>query len=66
MTAPLARIKQSMEGLQRECKQMDIRIGVLQHVLLRARLKEKNRISSGKHVTLRTDDDDDMDDMRGF
>jgi estrogen-related receptor beta like 1 len=61
--APLARIKQGMDSLQKECKQMDIRIGVLQHALLRARLKEKSRIASGKATATRIDDDDEM---RGF
>jgi estrogen-related receptor beta like 1 len=57
--APLARIKQAMDSLQKETQQMDIRIGVLQHVLLRARLKEKHRIASGKAPAVRLDADDD-------
>lgn len=43
--APLARIRQAMGKLKQECLQMDIRTGVLQHMLLRARLKEKNLTS---------------------
>lgn len=61
--APLARIRQGMDSLQKECKQMDIRIGVLQHALLRARLKEKSRVASGRAAVVRVDDDDDV---RGF
>jgi estrogen-related receptor beta like 1 len=55
--APLARIRQGIEGLRRECQQMDIRIGVLQHVLLRQRLKEKNRATGRPTVAMVIDDD---------
>ncbi|XP_041373379.1 intraflagellar transport protein 57 homolog [Gigantopelta aegis] len=40
--APLVKIKQSIQQLKKENTQMDIRIGVVEHVLLQAKLKEKN------------------------
>ena len=60
--APLARIKQAMESLRQEIHQMDIRVGVLQHELLRQTLKAKNRI--GKPMPGGIDDDD--SNFRGF
>ncbi|ESO01572.1 hypothetical protein HELRODRAFT_192188 [Helobdella robusta] len=39
---PLVRIKQAMTQIKEECLHMDVRIGVLQHILLRAKLKERN------------------------
>jgi len=62
--APLARIRQSMDGLRRECTQMDIRVGVLQHILLSSRLKEKNR--TGRAAATVVIDDDDENVLRGY
>ncbi|XP_005103543.1 intraflagellar transport protein 57 homolog [Aplysia californica] len=39
--APLVRIKQSIHQLKNESKQMDIRAGVVEHILLQAKLKDK-------------------------
>jgi len=39
--APLVKIKQAIQKLKTEMTQMDIRVGVIQHVLLQAKLKEK-------------------------
>jgi len=52
-----------MDGLRRECTQMDIRVGVLQHVLLSSRLKEKNR-ATGRAAVVRDDDDENV--LRGY
>jgi len=57
--APLVRIKQAMSKLKEECQQMEIRTGVLQHVLLRIKLKEKS-LSRAAAI-----DDDDAA-FRGF
>jgi len=62
--APLARIRQAMDGLRRECTQMDIRVGVLQHILLSSRLKEKNR--AGRSAAMLANDDDDENGLRGY
>ena len=40
--APLVRIKQTLNRLKNECIQMDIRIGVIEHVLMQARLRDRN------------------------
>ena len=40
--APLVKIKQSLQKLRQEISQMDIRIGVVNHILLQAKLKEKH------------------------
>jgi len=60
--APLARIRQAMDGLRRECTQMEIRVGVLQHILLSSRLKEKNR--TGRSAMMAANDDDTV--LRGY
>jgi len=62
--APLARIRQAADALRRECTQMDIRVGVLQHILLSSRLKEKNR--AGHTATAIANDDDDENVLRGY
>jgi len=62
--APLARIRQAADGLRRECMQMDIRVGVLQHILLSSRLKEKNR--AGHAPVTAANDDDDENLLRGY
>lgn len=40
-SGPLVRIKKALAGLTQESKQMEIRIGVLEHSILQARLREK-------------------------
>lgn len=40
--APLVKIKQAIQKLKTEMNQMDIRTGVVQHILLQAKLKEKS------------------------
>ena len=40
--APLVKIKQAILKLKTEVNQMDIRVGVVQHILLQAKLKEKH------------------------
>jgi len=62
--APLARIRQAMESLRLECTQMDIRVGVLQHILLSSRLKEKNR--PGRSAAMVANDIDDENVLRGY
>jgi len=62
--APLARIRQAMETLRLECTQMDIRVGVLQHILLSSRLKEKNR--AGRSAAMIVNNDDDENVLRGY
>jgi estrogen-related receptor beta like 1 len=39
---PLVNIKQGLAKLKTEIKEMDLRIGVIQHTLLHARLKNKS------------------------
>ena len=44
------KVKQAIAKLKQEMTQMDIRIGVVQHILLQAKLKEKSdqsRIANG-------------------
>jgi len=54
-----------MDGLRHECTQMDIRVGVLQHILLSSRLKEKNRPGRSAAM-IANDDDDDENVLRGY
>ncbi len=62
-TAPLVKIKQAMQKLKQEMTQMDIRIGVVQHVLLQAKLKEK--VSQNRGITTHDDDDEDTYNFKG-
>ena len=39
--APLVKIKQAINKIKTETQQMDIRIGVVEHILLQAKLREK-------------------------
>jgi len=43
---------------------MDIRVGVLQHILLSSRLKEKNR--AGRTAATVANDDDDETVLQGY
>ena len=58
------KIKQSIQKLKNECNQMDIRIGVVQHILLQAKLKEKH--DQNRHIANPNDDDDYGDVLKGF
>uniref|UniRef100_A0A665UPS4 Intraflagellar transport protein 57 homolog n=1 Tax=Echeneis naucrates TaxID=173247 RepID=A0A665UPS4_ECHNA len=49
--APVVRIKQSLTKLKQEIVQMDVRIGVVQHTLLQAKLKEKSNMTRDMHAT---------------
>ncbi|MFT7813774.1 intraflagellar transport protein 57 homolog [Arapaima gigas] len=49
--APVVKIKQSLTKLKQEIIQMDIRIGVVEHTLLQAKLKEKSNMTRDMHAT---------------
>ncbi|XP_056148969.1 intraflagellar transport protein 57 homolog [Lampris incognitus] len=49
--APVVRIKQSLTKLKQEILQMEIRIGVVEHTLLQAKLKEKSNMTRDMHAT---------------
>ncbi|XP_022617547.1 intraflagellar transport protein 57 homolog isoform X2 [Seriola dumerili] len=49
--APVVKIKQSLTKLKQEIVQMDVRIGVVQHTLLQAKLKEKSNMTRDMHAT---------------
>ncbi|KAM4604931.1 intraflagellar transport protein 57 homolog [Polymixia lowei] len=49
--APVVKIKQSLTKLRQEVVQMDIRIGVVEHTLLQAKLKEKSNMTRDMHAT---------------
>uniref|UniRef100_A0A4W5NQ53 Intraflagellar transport protein 57 homolog n=1 Tax=Hucho hucho TaxID=62062 RepID=A0A4W5NQ53_9TELE len=49
--APVVKIKQSLTKLKQEIVQMDIRIGVVEHTLLQAKLKEKSNMTRDMHAT---------------
>jgi len=57
-----------MELLRQECTQMDIRVGVLQHILLSSRLKEKSRAAPGGRsaASMTASDNDDENLLRGY
>ncbi|EGD80507.1 hypothetical protein PTSG_01098 [Salpingoeca rosetta] len=42
--SPLVKIKQALKALKTEISQMDLRIGVIQHVLLAAKVRQKGEI----------------------
>ncbi|XP_033849630.1 intraflagellar transport protein 57 homolog isoform X1 [Acipenser ruthenus] len=50
--APVVKIKQSLTKLKQEIIQMDIRIGVVEHTLLQAKLKEKSNMTRDMHATM--------------
>ncbi|XP_071095047.1 intraflagellar transport protein 57 homolog [Haliotis cracherodii] len=47
--APLVKIKQAIQQLKKENTQMDIRTGVVEHVLLQAKLKDKTSQNKQAH-----------------
>ncbi|KAL0966586.1 hypothetical protein UPYG_G00297120, partial [Umbra pygmaea] len=49
--APVVKIKQSLTKLKQEIVQMDIRIGVVEHTLLQAKLKAKSNMTREMHAT---------------
>ena len=55
ISAPLVKIKQSIQQLKKENTQMDIRIGVVEHVLLQAKLKDKTSQNKQVHGTKNND-----------
>ncbi|XP_005998731.1 intraflagellar transport protein 57 homolog [Latimeria chalumnae] len=50
--APVVKIKQALTKLKQEIIQMDIRIGVVEHTLLQANLKEKSNMTRDMHATM--------------
>ncbi|KAM8850451.1 intraflagellar transport protein 57 homolog isoform 1-T1 [Spinachia spinachia] len=49
--APVVKIKQSLTKLKQEVLQMDVRIGVVEHTLLQAKLKEKSNMTRDMNAT---------------
>ena len=49
--APLVKIKQAITQLKKENTQMDIREGVVEHILLQAKLKDKTSQNKQAHTT---------------
>ncbi|XP_073347820.1 uncharacterized protein [Pagrus major] len=50
---PVVKIKQSLTKLKQEIVQMDVRIGVVEHTLLQAKLKEKSIMTQAHVVQIR-------------
>ncbi|KAL3884532.1 hypothetical protein ACJMK2_024666, partial [Sinanodonta woodiana] len=53
--APLVKIKQANQQLKKETTQMDIRIGVVEHILLQAKLKDKATQNKQVHTAATED-----------
>ena len=49
LAAPLVKIKQAIARLKTENTQTDIRIGVLEHVLLQAKMADRNEVQRVPH-----------------
>ncbi|XP_075993700.1 intraflagellar transport protein 57 homolog [Genypterus blacodes] len=49
--APVVKVKQSLTKLKQEILQMDVRIGVYEHTLQQAKLKEKSNMTRDMHAT---------------
>lgn len=49
--APVVRIKQSVTKLKQEVVQMSVRVGVVEHTLLQAQLREKSLMTRDMHAT---------------
>merc|ERR1711939_611476 len=56
-TSPLTRLKEAMKKIKKEIKEMDLRIGTVNHSLLHIKLA-----NTGEKKLMRADDDDDDDD----
>ena len=55
VAAPLVKIKQAIQQLKKEITQMDIRSGVVEHVLLQAKLKDKTTQNKQVHSSTTSD-----------
>ena len=55
--SPLVKIKQALTKLKMETSQMDVRIGVIQHVLLSASLRDKAAMVRSMHAVPALSDD---------
>ncbi|XP_076837138.1 intraflagellar transport protein 57 homolog [Brachyhypopomus gauderio] len=49
--APVVKIRQSLTKLKQEIQEMDVRMGVVEHTLLQAKLKEKSNMTRDMHAT---------------
>ncbi|KAI5607857.1 intraflagellar transport protein 57-like [Silurus asotus] len=49
--APVVKIRQSLTKLKQEIQEMDVRMGVVEHTLLQAKLKEKDNMTRDMHAT---------------
>lgn len=47
----MVKVKQSLTKLKQEIVQMDIKIGLVSHMLLQAKLKEKSNMTRDMHAT---------------
>uniref|UniRef100_A0A8C2BFR7 Intraflagellar transport protein 57 homolog n=1 Tax=Cyprinus carpio TaxID=7962 RepID=A0A8C2BFR7_CYPCA len=50
-STPVVKIRQSLTKLKQEIEQMDVRMGVVEHTLLQAKLREKNNMTRDMHAT---------------
>jgi len=50
-SAPLVKVRQAITQLKKENTQMDIRMGVVEHILLQAKLKDKASQNKQAHTT---------------
>uniref|UniRef100_A0A8C0YG70 Intraflagellar transport protein 57 homolog n=1 Tax=Cyprinus carpio carpio TaxID=630221 RepID=A0A8C0YG70_CYPCA len=50
-STPVVKIHQSLTKLKQEIEQMDVRMGVVEHTLLQAKLREKNNMTRDMHAT---------------
>ncbi|GAA6085697.1 intraflagellar transport protein 57 homolog [Tachysurus ichikawai] len=48
---PVVKIRQSLTKLKQEIQEMDVRMGVVEHTLLQAKLKEKSNMTRDMHAT---------------
>eukprot|EP00047_Mylnosiga_fluctuans_P004796 m.236650 g.236650 ORF g.236650 m.236650 type:complete len:418 (+) comp13005_c0_seq1:41-1294(+) len=55
--SPLVKIKQALTKIKMEISQMDVRVGVIQHILLSASLREKSAMVHGMHAVPVLDDE---------
>ena len=60
--APLVKIKQAIQRIKQECQQMDVRVGVVQHILLQAKMKER----TNQNKSIKGGDDEDDGIMQGY
>lgn len=55
--SPLVKIKQSLQRLKNEVTQMDVRIGVLQHSLMQAKLRDKSNLQKDLNKPIEDEDE---------